>query len=78
MYHVIEFTHPGQLDIERSRQQRLERVRVRPGMRMCAQTRPHVLESPAGLLEVADLYLDDGSTIRAVPFGCFKFIDWPS
>lgn len=75
MYHLIEFTHQAQLDLERSGQRRLERLRVRPGSCLCAQLRPYVLESSVGPLEVADLSLDDGSTIRAVPFASFTFIE---
>lgn len=75
MYHLIEFTRQAELDAERGRLYRLERVRVRPGSCFCAQLRPYVLESPAGPLELADLYLDDGALIRAVPFACFRFVD---
>ncbi len=65
----------ARLDIERSWNHRLELLLVRPGSLLGAQIRPHVLESPSGPVEVADLYLDDGSLIRAVPFACFAFVD---
>jgi hypothetical protein len=39
------------------------------------QLRPFVLETDEGLLEVADLFFEDGTAARAVPFASFSFID---
>ena len=39
------------------------------------QLKPYVLESAEGPLEVADLFLRDGSIARAVRFAAFQFLD---
>jgi hypothetical protein len=75
MYHVIEFRIPFRLDVEISPRERMERVRVRRGMRVCAEVVPYVVETERGPMEVADLHVDDGSTARCVPFEAFRFVD---
>jgi hypothetical protein len=42
---------------------------------LSAQIKPYVLESTRGPVEVADLFLEDGSVARAVRFATFKFLD---
>jgi hypothetical protein len=75
MYHTIAFAADQWVDLERSPRHRLERLRVRCGERRRAQLRPHVVETPAGPVEAADLFFDDGTTARDVPFACFAFVD---
>jgi hypothetical protein len=75
MFHLIEFTDHIYLDLEQSRQHRVEKLLLRPGSRLCVQMRPYVLESPVGPIEVADLFLDDGSTASAVPFASFRMVE---
>ncbi len=75
MYHTIEFNLTGMIDIEVSRKQPLERLCVERGTRMRVQLRPYVLEAADGPTEVADLFLENGSVTRAVPYSFFAFAD---
>jgi hypothetical protein len=75
MYHAIEFTTVFTADLEVSPKQRLEQLRLRPGMRARVCLRPHVVETAAGPFEVADLYFEDGTVARQVPFDRFRFVD---
>ena len=75
MYHTIQFDEPLTLDLEISRKQPLERVSVLRGTRMRAQLRPHVLETAKGLVEAADLFFEDGTASRSIPFASFSFVD---
>ena len=74
MYHTIEFAADLTVDLEVSPKQPLERVRMRKGMRRRAQVRPYVLETEDGPVEVADLFFDDGTAARKVPFACFALV----
>jgi hypothetical protein len=62
-------------DLEVSRKQPLERVRIRKGDRLQAQVRPHVIETAEGPVEVADLFFGAGTVTRSVPFAWFAFVD---
>ena len=75
MYHTIEFKDAFTADLEVSPTQPLERLRVRQGTRASVQLKPYVVETPDGLIEVADLFFADGTTTRAVPFDRFSFVD---
>lgn len=75
MYHTVEFLNDFVADLEVSRQQPLERVMIRKGSRRQAQLRPHVIETDDGPVEVADLFFDDGTTTRDVPFAVLTFPD---
>jgi hypothetical protein len=75
MYHTIEFRTPVRLDLEIAPERRMERHPVQPGSRFCAQIRPYVVATAYGPVEVADLYFNDGSTTRAVPFAAFTFVE---
>jgi hypothetical protein len=75
MYHTIQFTTDAVLDLEISRKQPLERLRVRRGTRLRAQIRPHVVEAEGGPVEVADLFFEDGTATRTVPWACLSFAE---
>ncbi|MBY0526696.1 MAG: hypothetical protein K2R98_25085 [Gemmataceae bacterium] len=75
MFHSLEFTVGCRIDIEVTNKDRLERVQIQAGTRVRAQLRPYVAETTNGPVEVADLFLDDGSTVRHVPFAYFAFVD---
>jgi hypothetical protein len=75
MYHTLEFTAEFMIDLEVASNQPLERLRLRKGSRLLAQLRPHVEETEWGPVEVADLYFENGTTIRSIPFGGFRFVD---
>jgi hypothetical protein len=74
MYHTIEFRGDMIADLETSRAQRLERIRICRGTRLQAQIKPYVVETPDGLVEVADLFFADG-VVRGAPFAAFFFVD---
>jgi hypothetical protein len=75
MYHTIEFGIEFMVDLEVSRNQPLERMLIRRGTRARAQLRPYVLEAADGPVEVADLFLEDGTSIRGVRFEWFSFAE---
>lgn len=75
MYHTIEFAEEFTVDLEVSPKHRLERMLIRSGVRLQAQSKPYVVETEDGLIEVADLFFADGTTTRAVPFHSFSFVD---
>ena len=74
MYHTIEFSAEFIADLEISPKHWLERVLIRPGDRMLAQIRPHVVETDDGPVEMADLFFADGTATRGVPFETFTFL----
>ncbi len=73
MYHSIEFTTDQWVDLDISPKQPLERVQLRAGTRHRVQVRPHVIETPSGPVEAADLFFEDGTAARSLPFACFSF-----
>jgi hypothetical protein len=75
MHHTIEFVTELMVDFEGFPKDWLERLRLHKGERVQAQIKPYVLETADGLLEVADLFLEDGTAARKVPFACFFFVD---
>ena len=75
MYHTIEFGEDLIVGLEISARRWLERMRIRRGTRLRAQIKPYVVETEDGAAEVADLFFDDGTTTRMVPFGFFSFVD---
>ena len=75
MYHTIEFDRSITLDIAVSPKHPLERVSVKKGTRLRAQIKPHVIENEDGLIEVADLYFEDGTTTCQIPFAFFSFVE---
>ena len=75
MYHTIEFTVNATIDLEVSPNRWREQVLINKGQRLRVQTKPYVVETDDGLVEVADLFLEDGTTTRMVPFEAFSFVD---
>jgi hypothetical protein len=75
VYHTIQFNVALVADLEVSPKHPLERTLITPGKRLRAQVRPHVLETDEGPVEVADLFFEDGTATRRVPFAWFAFVD---
>jgi len=75
MYHTIEFAVDLNVDQEISPRRPLERLYIRKGSRLRAEIKPHIVESGGGPVEVADLFLDNGTTVRQVPFASFRFVE---
>ena len=75
MYHTIEFIGDLLLDVEVGRKRPLERLLIQAGARLQAQVKPYVVETETGPVEVADLFFEDGTATRKVPFLCFSFVD---
>ncbi len=75
MYHTIEFGEEMTVDLEISPKHWLEQMLIRRGTRLQAQIKPYIVETADGLVEVADLFFDDGTITRMVPFESFSFID---
>jgi hypothetical protein len=75
VYHTIQFAAEFVADLEVSQKHLLERAVLRPGTRLRAQVRPYVTEREDGPVEVADLFFEDGTTTRRVPFAYFSFVD---
>jgi hypothetical protein len=74
MYHTIQFLEDFTADLEISPKHRLERILLRRGDCVRAQLRPYVVVTASGPVEVADLFIEDGTTARGVPFACFSFL----
>src|SRR5439155_23731759 len=75
MLHRIEFRWLVLAEIDRPEYALLQRIVIKEGTRLSAKIKPYVAESPDGPIEVADLYLEDGSVARAVRFAAFRFLD---
>jgi hypothetical protein len=75
MYHTVEFAVEFVADLEVPRRHRLERVLLHKGARRQAQIKPYVVETEDGPVEVADLFFEDGTATRTVPFACFSLVD---
>ncbi len=75
MFHTIAFAIDFVADLEVSRKQPLERARIRKGYRLQAQVKPYVVETAGGPVEVADLFFEDGTATRRVPFAYFAFVE---
>ena len=76
MYHTIEFLIELTLDLEVSPKQWLQMLHLDRGTRLCVQLKPYVVDTEEyGLVEVADLFIDDGTVARAVAYDCFHFVD---
>jgi hypothetical protein len=75
MCHLLEFNVTFLADLEVSPRQRLERLGVRKGTLAYASLRPYVVETPEGFVEAADLYFEDGTVTRRIPFAWFHFVE---
>jgi hypothetical protein len=75
MYHTLEFAVEFTADLEISPKHHLERLLIEQGTRVRAQIRPYVVETEDGLVEVADLFFEDGTATRQVPFEYFTFME---
>jgi hypothetical protein len=75
MYHTIEFAVEFVADLELSPKHRLEQLLIRQGTRLRAQLKPSVVETVGGPIEVADLFFEDGTATRTIPFAYFAFVE---
>ena len=75
MYHTIEFVAEVNADMEISPKRPLERMRIEKGASRRLQIKPYIMDADKGPVEVADLFFEDGTTIRHVPFASFCFVD---
>jgi hypothetical protein len=48
-------------------------LRISRGSRLRAQVKPYVVDTEGGPVEVADLFFEDGTATRGVPFALFCF-----
>jgi len=76
VYHTIEFAETLAIDIEISaRHGLIDQLLIQRGCRLIAQIKPYVVETEDGPVEVADLFIADGTASRQVPFACFRFVE---
>jgi hypothetical protein len=75
MYHMLQFNVELTVDLEVSPKQPLERLSLHHGSRRRAQIKPYVIETSDGPAEVADLFFEDGTATRQIPFECFCFVE---
>jgi hypothetical protein len=75
MYHTIKFRVKRRVDLEVSKKHALESVLIKAEIPMRAQIKAYVVETKNGPVEVADLFFEDGTATRAVPFAVFSFVD---
>lgn len=75
MFHTIEFRVDGYAELEVPGTTRLQQVTIQKGSRFRVQVKPYVVLSGRRPVEVADLFLEDGSVARGVRFASFRFLD---
>ena len=75
VYHNLEFAVEFTADLEISPKHHLEQLLIEAGTRLRAQIKPYVVETDDGFVEVADLFFEDGTTTRQVPFDYFSFVE---
>ena len=75
MTHRVEFRWLVLAEVDRPEYAYPQRVMIKEGTQLTVRVRPHVVESPDGPVEVADLHLEDGGIARAVRFAAFRFLD---
>jgi len=75
MYHTIEFRVDYTVDLESSPKYPQKRMLIRQGTRVRTQLMPYVEETEIGPIEVADLFFEDGTVTRSVPFASFSFVE---
>jgi hypothetical protein len=75
VFHTVQFAAEfvALPEVVPPRQRR--RVLIRKGDRLKAQIRPYVVETKRGPAEVADLFFEDGSMTRRVPYRYFSFVE---
>ena len=74
MYHTIEFAEAFVPDLEIPCVRRSLPTLIRPGTCLQAEVHPYVVDTEEGPMEVADIFLADGTIMCRVPCGCFAFI----
>jgi hypothetical protein len=75
VFHTIQFAAEFVALPEIAPRHRRLRALIRKGDRLKAQVRPYVVETQRGPVEVADLFFEDGTAARRVPFRCFRFVE---
>lgn len=75
MYHTIEFASEFITNLEICPNYRVDGLVIRKGDILRAHIKPYVAEAADGPVEVADLFIDDGTATFQVPFACFRFVD---
>lgn len=75
MYHTIQFTVEILADLETPGKGTIQVPLVKAGSQVRTRLQPYVTETETGPVEVADLYFEDGTAIRTVPFACFRFVE---
>lgn len=74
MYHAIRFHVQFTVGLEIAPKQ-LEQLVIQKGDQLRTRIKPHVAEGADGPVEVADLYFENGTISRNVPFSLFAFVD---
>ncbi len=74
MYHAIEFVADVWADLEGGSRP-MEQVLLSRGTRLRARVQPRVVPGRYGPVEAADLYFEDGTIVRLMPFALFSFAD---
>jgi hypothetical protein len=75
VYHTIQFAAEFVALPDISPTHHRRRALIRKGDRLKAQVHPYVTETDEGPVEVADLFFEDGTTTRRVPFAYFAFVE---
>jgi hypothetical protein len=73
MFHQIEFCWAVFADVERPDYAFMQRMVIKLGERLAVRPKPYVAESANGPVEVADLYLEDGTILKEVRYAAFRF-----
>jgi hypothetical protein len=75
MYHEVMFNTDFYADLEVSPREPMQRVMIRKGTCWRVQLKPYVVDTVGGPVEMADLFFEDGTCTRLVPFAWLTFVE---
>jgi hypothetical protein len=75
VWHTLRFDVEAVLDLSTGNRHRLERLRIPQFSKLRGRVRPYIEEGLAGPREMAEIELEDGTTLLGVSMGYFEFLD---
>jgi hypothetical protein len=75
VYHTLTFSDDLRIHSPDGTGHGQQRRLIPKGTPLQARTRPYVVEGEDGPVEVADLFLPDGTALHMLPFECFSFVE---
>jgi hypothetical protein len=75
VWHTLRFDVETVLDLSLGNRHRLERLRIPQFSKLRGRVRPYIEEGLSGPREMAEIELEDGTTLLGVSMGYFEFMD---